>query len=275
MGLAEASRLLQRLGTLAFSKVAGGPRCYVCGFSGRCQRGTVVWPALVAEWELSPEWAAWLDEREAWRCARCGSSRRSSSLAHGLVEALTQPLGSKARTLITLSAEPAFQALSVAEINSAGDVHGWLARNPGLRYSEFGSVDPAVPSESLSRLSYGDGTFDLVVTSETLEHVPDVDVALTEIWRVLRPGGQHVFTVPIVWDGRQTRRRASIEDGRVVHHLPPSHHGSGTVNAPDYLVFYEFGSDFVPRCSAAGFSTRIVEPDSDNLMLRSLIGVKA
>ena len=39
--------------------------------------------------------------------------------------------------------------------------------------------------------------FDLVLTSETLEHVPDPRLALRETLRVLRPGGRHVFTVPL------------------------------------------------------------------------------
>jgi ubiquinone/menaquinone biosynthesis C-methylase UbiE len=46
-----------------------------------------------------------------------------------------------------------------------------------------------VPSEDLCALSYADASFDLVVTSDTLEHVPDVDAALREIPRVLHEFG--------------------------------------------------------------------------------------
>ena len=48
------------------------------------------------------------------------------------------------------------------------------------------------------------GTYDLVVHSDTLEHVPDPVRALQECRRVLRPLGACCFTVPIVV-GRLTR----------------------------------------------------------------------
>lgn len=41
----------------------------------------------------------------------------------------------------------------------------------------------------LRRLPYGDATFDIVMTAHVLEHLPDPDVALGEMVRVLKPGG--------------------------------------------------------------------------------------
>ena len=45
-------------------------------------------------------------------------------------------------------------------------------------------------------LPYPDGTFDVVIASEILEHVPDDETAIAELVRVLRPGGSLVVTVP-------------------------------------------------------------------------------
>ena len=45
-------------------------------------------------------------------------------------------------------------------------------------------------------LPYGDGTFDCVVASEILEHVPEDDRAISELVRVLKPGGALAITVP-------------------------------------------------------------------------------
>jgi SAM-dependent methyltransferase len=122
-------------------------------------------------------------------------------------------------------------------------------------------------------LSYEDATFDYILTSDTLEHVPDFDVALSEIRRVLKPGGKHVFTVPIIWD-RRTRRRAEVVDGAVVHHFPPSHHGGPDSSPDDYLVFNEFGGDVVERIENAGFSVALVR-EPENELVVTIVATKA
>ena len=45
-------------------------------------------------------------------------------------------------------------------------------------------------------LPYPDGTFDCVIASEILEHIPDDDIAIGELVRVLKPGGMLAVTVP-------------------------------------------------------------------------------
>lgn len=46
------------------------------------------------------------------------------------------------------------------------------------------------------RLPFPDGTFDKILMTEVLEHIPDEAGALAEIYRVLRPGGRYVLSVP-------------------------------------------------------------------------------
>jgi SAM-dependent methyltransferase len=45
-------------------------------------------------------------------------------------------------------------------------------------------------------LPFPDGTFDRVICSEVLEHIPDDVAAMRELTRVLRPGGTMAITVP-------------------------------------------------------------------------------
>lgn len=45
-------------------------------------------------------------------------------------------------------------------------------------------------------LPFEDGSFDLVLSAETVEHVRDVQLFLSEVRRVLRPGGELALTTP-------------------------------------------------------------------------------
>jgi len=56
--------------------------------------------------------------------------------------------------------------------------------------------------------------FDSILTSEVLEHVPNVDACLKEFYRVLKPNGKILITVPFVWQEHELpfdfRRFSSI-----------------------------------------------------------------
>ncbi len=257
-GLARIVRRLRRLWIIGTGLVSGN-RCPACGIRSTLIVAPVLWPQLIAEWELSAEWVHHFDEREGTRCGFCHSSLRDRQLAEGIIETIGIKMRVKARSLRQLCRKPAFRELSIAEINAAGTLHKFLQKLPNLHYSEFNSGPATIPSENLMALSYPDDSFDLVITSETLEHVPDVQRALKEIRRVLKPGGWHVFSVPVHWGRKETRRRASLENGDLIHHFRPSHHGRQGLAASDYLVFYEFGSDFIEVCVQAGFDVRLVK----------------
>lgn len=48
-------------------------------------------------------------------------------------------------------------------------------------------------------LPYADNSFDVVLMSEILEHIPSDDAAIAEMVRVLKPGGLAAVTVPRYW----------------------------------------------------------------------------
>lgn len=111
-----------------------------------------------------------------------------------------------------------------------------------------------IPREDLCGLSLKSDMFDVIVTNEVLEHVPSIDAALAEIYRVLRPGGWHVGTLPFYYLSEKSERRAILRNGEVVHLLEPEYHGDPMNNKGGALVFEIPGWDILERAKAAGFS---------------------
>jgi SAM-dependent methyltransferase len=225
-------------------------------------RPRVIPPRLVELWGLSPGLAVALARKESSDCARCGATLRARRLAQVILQ--TYPVGTHpapARSLAEWIRSPQARRLRVAEINRIEGVHNQLLGLPGFRSSDYepgtlsGEVVRGIRSEDLTRLSYPDASFDLVLTSETLEHVPDLAAALSEIHRVLVPGGCHICTVPLLPGVEKTYARTVVRpDGTFDDIAPRICHPGGDAGYP---VFTEFGADFVDLVAAAGFEVRV------------------
>lgn len=213
-------------------------RCSVCGEAACFVRNSWILPG-----ELAREWPPAFVDRESQLCDHCGSSRRIRSFADALLDLYAD----SATAMRDLVREPGFRELRVAEINAIGRMQPLLAELPQLVHSEY-------PDEDVMALSYDDASFDLVLTSDTMEHVPDPWLGFREIRRVLRPGGRHVFTVPT--DPRRGESRS--RDG-----LQPQHHGRGggpfslVTRRNDMLATTDYGIDLPDRLSEFGFETEV------------------
>jgi SAM-dependent methyltransferase len=85
-----------------------------------------------------------------------------------------------------LTAELRASAVTAAD-TSAVALERAAARLPGV---EIAALAPDEP------LPFVDGEFELVLCAETIEHVRDVQLLLSEVRRVLRPGGALAVTTP-------------------------------------------------------------------------------
>jgi SAM-dependent methyltransferase len=112
--------------------------------------------------------------------------------------------------------------------------------------------------QDITALTYDDESFDLIVSSDVLEHVPDIEAAFRETARVLRPGGAHLFTVPT---RTSTVRRAQIIDGEIVHLLPPEFHDD-PLDPTGILAFWDFGLDLPFKFNVARLDIRIAQGPS-------------
>lgn len=112
--------------------------------------------------------------------------------------------------------------------------------------------------ENLERQTFEDGTFDLVVTQDVLEHVFDPVAVFREVARTLRPGGAHIATTPMVRGRLPTIICAERRpDGEVVHHQKPEYH-QNPVDGDGSLVTVWWGYDLARRIDdTAPMSTMI------------------
>jgi SAM-dependent methyltransferase len=119
----------------------------------------------------------------------------------------------------------------------------------------LGTVLPnGIRCEDITRLTFPDSSLDIIVSSDVLEHVPDLHLAFQETYRVLRPGGSHVFTVP---PNLKTRKRAEIIDGQVNHLVEPEYH-SDPLNPAGILAFWDIGLDAATTFSASRLNFAII-----------------
>ncbi|MGB8956292.1 MAG: class I SAM-dependent methyltransferase [Tumebacillaceae bacterium] len=163
--------------------------------------------------------------REA-TCSTCKTTLRTSDLVHVLMEAT---LG---RDVSLLEGFTDLQSLNILEAQASGSIHHFLRHLPDYTCFEYfdgvapGQYKDGVMSNDLQNLSFESESFDVVITQEVLEHVADPERAFQEIARVLKPGGLHVFSVPL-HEGRPTLSRA----GKLkVFHGDPVRSGGAVVH---------------------------------------------
>jgi SAM-dependent methyltransferase len=110
-----------------------------------------------------------------------------------------------------------------------------------------GSIrDDGAVCQDITSLTFEDGSFDLILSSDVLEHVPGLVRAFSETTRVLRPGGAHLFTVP---PRAKTRARAEMVHEEIHHVLPREYH-LDPLNPNGILAFWDVGPD-LPRIFAS------------------------
>ena len=175
---------------------------------------------------------------------------------------------------------PNFRKLAIHESSPVGRGASSLLRRECPFYSSShyfpeivpGQTHPRVHSrcENLEALTFPDSSFDLFVTQDVMEHVFDPEAAFREICRVLKPGGAHVFTVPLVNKTRPSRRRAAVlPDGQIIHYCKAQYHGN-PIDAKGALVTIDWGYDVVTLIQQnTGMPSMLVQMDNIDLGIRA------
>ena len=136
--------------------------------------------------------------------------------------------------ILDVGSGPGFLVASLADaVGHDGIVHG-LDPSPSMNAMACerttGQPQVSIDTGDALTLPYPDATFDAAVSTQVYEYVADIPAALSELRRVLRPGGRTLILDTdwdsVVWHAadreRHHRIMAAWEEHLVHPHLPPT-----------------------------------------------------
>ncbi|MFM0029606.1 class I SAM-dependent methyltransferase [Paraburkholderia madseniana] len=201
--------------------------------------------------------------RESGSCSSCGSSNRQRQMALMVRRRFNlAPLG------------PIWfpQTFSIYNAEANGSLHTRLTMNAGYVCSEYfgdshhgGEVINGIRHEDLQQLSFASGSMDLVLSSDVLEHMPSPYEAHREVFRVLKPRGRHIFTVPFNPLAVKDDVRAVRESGEVKYLAEKLYHGDPVRPGEGILVWTIFSVGMIRKLEEIGYVVRawnLYEPEN-------------
>lgn len=111
-----------------------------------------------------------------------------------------------------------------------------------------GEVIGGVLHQDLQRTSFADAAFDVVITNDVFEHIPDAIIAEKEVMRILKPGGVYCFTVPFLPASEHDQVLAELTaDGKIHYFADPQYHSDPIRPAEGILVYRLFSFNDLKR----------------------------
>ena len=174
--------------------------------------------------------------RDYLLCSGCGSIPRERALMKIITDFFHNY-----RSLDIHESSPSERGTSVKLQN---ECKGYTASQfyPDIAYGQA-NPQSGYRCENIERLTFPDNCFDLFITQDVMEHIVDPERAFKEIARVLRKGGAHIFTVPLVNKRKKSECRASRDNtGSIVYHQSPEYH-ENPIDGEGSLVTMDWGYD--------------------------------
>ncbi len=218
--------------------------------------------------------------RESLTCAHCLTTSRYRSIARGILRAVRELAGVDAESLAALASLPSQNKLSIYDTQipfygegNAYPIPDLLERCPWItvstsrfepRQKRGKRLGGSTTNQNLEALTFPGAAFDIVLTSDVLEHVRLDGRAHSEIRRVLKPGGAYLFTVP------HFRDRTTLTRVEVVDPADPSsdryltekeYHGDANSEEGRALSYRSYGTDLDETLAAMGFAVDYTRDD--------------
>lgn len=111
-----------------------------------------------------------------------------------------------------------------------------------------------IPHQDLQALTFPADAFHVVLCNEVFEHLPFLDRALAEIYRVLKSGGRLIATFPFAVTSENSIVKARLSASGTIEYLTePEYHGNPVAPENGALVYQIPGWDILQRARDAGF----------------------
>ncbi len=134
----------------------------------------------------------------------------------------------------------------------------------------LGALVQGFRNENLEKLTFGDGSLDMTVSLDVMEHVNEPEACFREIHRTLVQGGVYLFTAPTHKELTTSRRVARfLPNGSVEEIEKPEYHGN-PINPQGSIVTFRYGYD-LPQL-IAGWADFDVEVRRYNDLTHGIIG---
>jgi len=233
----SAATTLRKLGSKLAVAVLH-PHYHAAGFCNVCRRRTLFVCDIASD--------RWIR-----RCCQCRSTPKYRAIVH-LIESET---GERIADFI--------RDHRIYELSTTSPIFRKLRGHPNYEASGYFSdlpfgekITPFYWNQDLQHLTFPSGSFDIVISSETMEHVRRPWQGFSEVYRVLRPGGFYVLTVPFRRT-RLTRARVDTTGRKDVFLLPKIYHHD-PYRPQDSLLYTDFGADLPDLLRPIGFETELV-----------------
>ncbi len=114
-----------------------------------------------------------------------------------------------------------------------------------------------VMHQDLMNLSLNTESIDLAISSDVFEHIPDPYKAHEEVYRVLKKGGRHIFTVPFYQTEFLDEDRTILDsNGGLVFLKQPIYH-EDPIRQEGALVYKIFSIEMLVKLRRIGFRTNL------------------
>ena len=193
--------------------------------------------------------------RESLCCKSCGATMRHRVLAHKLLEYINSKV---AHPFMSLSDYIKVDfSLRILDTDCFSPIHRILRGKKGyvaskyLPAEKFGvEVESGIYNLNLESIDFKDNHFDVVLTSDVMEHVKYDDAAHTEINRVLDIGGAYIFTVPFNPSYKFNRILVAETGFGEVFLEKPHYHGDPLTGG--ILAYRIYGVELIESLKAKG-----------------------